>query len=353
MERMDKGLAFMLQYENVAWYKDGCVQILDRRVYPRETVYVRCEDYHAVAQAIRDMVTQSGGPWMAALQAMVMTAYQVQGLPPVEARKTLQDAAWAVTHARPTTSERMVAYVQGVLDAGLKALEKGEAPGKVVERYVFDMIENRYRVSRAIAEKAVDLLPEKPTIITQCFAETSIGFILLVCNERGKEVSLICPETRPYLQGARLTASVARDMDVPVTVITDNMPGYMLSQGIPDAFICAADVITLDGHVVNKIGTFQIALAAHFHGVPFYVVGSPAAANPTIDTVTIELRDSEEVVHAMGVRTAKEGVQGYYPAFDITPPQLVSAVVTEKGIFSPYDLSQHFSGEFPKDPSFC
>jgi methylthioribose-1-phosphate isomerase len=144
------------------------------------------------------------------------------------------------------------------------------------------------------------------------------------------------------LQGARLTASVAHDMDVPVTVVTDNMPGYLLSQRIPDAFICAADVVTLDGHVVNKIGTYQIALAAHENGIPFYVTSTPSADNPTIDTVTIEERNPEEVLHVMGVRTAMEGVKGYYPAFDITPPKLVSAVVTEKGVFSPFDLVRNF-----------
>jgi methylthioribose-1-phosphate isomerase len=132
-------------------------------------------------------------------------------------------------------------------------------------------------------------------------------------------------------------------MDVPVTVVTDNMPGYLISQGIPDVFICAADVITLDGHVVNKIGTYQIALAAHSNDMPFYVVGTPASENPTIDSVTIEERDPQEVLHAMGVQTAKEGVKGYYPAFDITPPKLVSAVVTAKGVFSPFDLYSSFA----------
>jgi methylthioribose-1-phosphate isomerase len=134
-------------------------------------------------------------------------------------------------------------------------------------------------------------------------------------------------------------------MGVDVTVVTDNMPGYLISQGIPDAFICAADVITLDGHVVNKIGTFQIALASHLYNIPFYVVGTPESRNPTIDTVTIEERNSEDVLHAMGVRTAMEGVKGYYPAFDITPPQFVSAVITEKGVFSPWDLVRHFEKE--------
>ena len=125
-------------------------------------------------------------------------------------------------------------------------------------------------------------------------------------------------------------------------VVTDNMPGYLLSKHIPDVFICAADVVTLDGHVVNKIGTYQIALAAHENDVPFYVTGTPSADNPTIDTVIIEERDPQEVLHAMGVRTTMDGVKGYYPAFDITPPKLVSAVVTEEGVFSPYDLKEYW-----------
>ena len=254
---------------------------------------------------------------------------------------------------RPTTSERMVAFVDEMLEFAGEKIDAGEKVGPTMQELGLSMVNARYATSRRIAEHAVKLLPDDPTIITQCFAETLIGFVLLVLKEQGQQVSLICPETRPYLQGARLTASVAHEMDIPVTVITDNMPGYLLSQGIPDAFICAADVITLDGHVVNKIGTFQIALAAHFNSIPFYVIGTPAAANPTIDSVTIEQRNPEEVLHAMGVRTAKEGVKGFYPAFDITPPQLVSGVVTDKGVFSPYDLVQHFSKIGKDQASFC
>jgi len=328
----------MLKRENVAWYQDGAVKILDRRVYPSKVEFVVCKDYKEVAQAIADMVTQSGGPWLAAQQAMVMTAYQVQDQSVDKAKTILREAAYAVTHARPTTSERMVAVVQKVLDNAEAALEAKEAVGPSTEEFVLEQVEATYQRARIIGQNVVDLLPDKVTILTQCFAEWLIGFTLLVCQERRKNVSLICPETRPYLQGARLTASVAHDMGVPVTVVTDNMPGYLLSQRIPDVFICAADVVTLDGHVVNKIGTYQIALAAHENNIPFYVTSTPSADNPTIDTVTIEERNPEEVLHAMGVRTAMEGVKGYYPAFDITPPKLVSAIVTEKGVFSPYDL---------------
>ena len=342
MSRPDDGLGFILKYENVAWYQDGVVRILDRRVYPRVVEFVVCKDYNDVAQAIADMVTQSGGPWVAAQQAMVMTAYQVQDKPIEEAKVILREAAYAVTHARPTTSERMVAVVGKVLDNAVAALDGEDAIGPSTETFVLEQIGKTYQRARTIGQNVVDLLPDKVTILTQCFAEWLIGFTLLVCQERGVDVSLICPETRPYLQGARLTASVAHDMGVPVTVVTDNMPGYLLSRHIPDAFICAADVVTLDGHVVNKIGTYQIALAAHANGVPFYVTSTPSPNNPTIDTVEIEERDPDEVLHAMGVRTAMDGVRGYYPAFDITPPELVSAVVTEKGVFSPYDLVKNF-----------
>ena len=342
MARMDEGLAFMLKYENVAWYEDGVVKILDRRVYPKSIEYVRCENYSDVAQAIADMVTQSGGPWMAAMQAMVMTAYQVEDLPPKQAKEKLEKAAFSVTHARETTSKQMVSYINGALNYAKKVLDEGRNIGEAVEKYAYDSTEARYKRSKKVAEHVLTLLPNNVTIITQCFAETLIGFILLVCKENDKNVSLICPETRPYLQGARLTASVACDMDIPVTVVTDNMPGYLLTKGIPDIFISAADVITLDGHVVNKIGTYQIALAAHDNDIPYYVVGTPAVDNPTIDTVSIEERDPEDVLFTLGERTAKEGVKGYYPAFDVTPPKLVSAVITEQGIFSSYDLKNHF-----------
>lgn len=345
MSDADDGLAFMLKRENIAWYQDGAVRILDRRMYPRKVEFVVCRDYKEVAQAVTDMVTQSGGPWMAAQQTMVMTTYQVQGQPAEKAKATLREAAYAVTHARPTTSERMVATVGKILDHAEAALEAGDGLGPSTEAFVGERMDATYQRARVIGQNVVDLLPDKVTILTQCFAELLIGFTLLVCQERGVEVSLICPETRPYLQGARLTASVAHDMNVPVTVVTDNMPGYLLSKHIPDVFICAADVVTLDGHVVNKIGTYQIALAAHENDVPFYVTGTPSADNPTIDTVTIEERDPQEVLHAMGVRTTMDGVKGYYPAFDITPPKLVSAVVTEKGVFSPYDLKEYWQAD--------
>ena len=180
--------------------------------------------------------------------------------------------------------------------------------------------------------------------------------MLKVARERRKRIHLYCPETRPYFQGARLTATVAHDMGFDVTVITDNMPAFVMQNERIDVFTSAADAICMDGHVVNKVGTFQIALVARYMGVPYFVTGAPDKGHDTIDSVEIEFRDPEFTLQAMGVRTACEGVKGYYPAFDITPPHLVSGVVTDQGIYSPYDLKRYFasgnSGEYT-DKDLC
>ena len=342
MARADDGLPFLLRYENVARYDNGVVWILDRRKYPANEEYVRCADYRQVAKAIADMVTQSGGPLVAASLGMVSAARDIKNLSPDEAKRKLQQSADELSQARPTTSANMKSHIQKVLKTALNAVDQGEDAEARTHTYVMENIEKRYKLSRTMADYAVDLLPDEASILTQCYAETLIGFILLACRERGKKISLICPETRPYLQGARLTASVACDMGVPVTVITDNMPAYVLSKNMAQVFISAADVATMDGHIVNKIGTFQIALAAHYFGIPFYAIATPSRKHPDISTVVIEERSPEETVHVMGIRTAKEGVKGYYPAFDVTPPHLVSAVVTHKGVFSPWDLKRYF-----------
>jgi methylthioribose-1-phosphate isomerase len=344
MARADDGLPFLLRYENVADYREGEVWILDRRIYPAEVVFVRCTDYRAVAKAITDMVTQSGGPWLAAAWGMVGAARGAAGLPAGRAKEDLARAAETLIGARPTTAETMAAHLGRIQQVAEGAIDRGENAEAATYAFVRENLEKRYLIARRIATYAVDLLPRNGAILTQCFAETLIGFVLLVCRERGKDVSLICPETRPYLQGARLTASVACDMDVPVTVITDNMPAYILSKGMVQAFVSAADVVTMDGHVINKIGTFQIALAARYHQVPFYVLGTPSPGHATADDVRIEERDPAESIHAMGLPTTKEGVRGYYPAFDITPPELVTAIVTPKGVFAPSDLKGYYLG---------
>ena len=189
-----------------------------------------------------------------------------------------------------------------------------------------------------MAAYLLDKIPSGGTVMTQCFAETIVGMLLKEANAQHKSFRIFCPETRPYFQGARLTATVCYEMGFDVTVITDNMPAYVMQKEHVDVFTSAADAICMDGHIVNKVGTFQIAIAGKYLNVPYYVTGAPDRVHPSVKDVRIEMRDPDFVLQAMGVKTARDGVKGYYPAFDITPPELVSGVVTDLGIFSPNDL---------------
>ena len=345
MKRADEGVGFLLRYENVAWYEDGAVRILDRRIYPVRTEYVTCRRHEEVAQAIADMVTQSGGPYLAAAMGMALAAYEAKDLPEADLLAHLDKAAYNLSHARPTTMAKMIRVTERAMNAARAALEAGKTGLELVEALrenAVNQINENYIRYTAVGKLLADKIPQNGTIMTQCFAETVIGTVLRECRERGNAVKVICPETRPYFQGARLTASVACDMGFDVTVISDTMPGYAMKEKHVDLFTSAADVITMDGHVVNKVGTFQIALAARYWGIPYFVTGSPNPSHPDMSSVVIEERDPLLVMDAMGTRTTMEGVKGYYPAFDVTPPKLCDGVVTEKGIFSPFDLGRYF-----------
>lgn len=345
MFRADEGLAFLLRYENIAWYEDGAVQILDRRIYPIRIESVICRRHEEVAQAIADMVTQSGGPYTAAAMGMALAAYEARELPETEYLPYLEKAAYTLSHARPTTMERMKGVTRramGVVNRELAAgTSREDMPEKLRQDAIARLNENYTRYDK-IAVHLADQIPDGGTVMTQCFAETIIGTLLRECRRRGNEVKMICPETRPYYQGARLTASVASDMGFDTTVITDNMPAYTMKMKKVDVFTSAADVITMDGYVVNKVGTFQIALAARYWGIPYFATGTPNPAHPGIDSVEIELRDPALVTESMGLKHTLPGVKGYYPAFDVTPPKLVDGIVTDKGILSPYNLKSYF-----------
>jgi methylthioribose-1-phosphate isomerase len=337
-----EGLGSLIQPENVARYEDGKVIILDRRIFPMKLDYVVCHDYLQVVEAIQNMVTQSMGPWLASAYGMVIAAHAAKHLSKEGCITELTKAANALGNARPTTAAFQVRHMQRILDVSLQALDTGEDVETATLKFVEKILRERYLDDQKIGANAASLLPQRVRLLTQCFAETLIAYTLLEASKNGKEISLICPETRPFLQGARLTASVAREMGIPVTVVTDNMPAFMMSQGLVDVFACAADVVTLDGYAVNKIGTYQLAIAAHYHKIPCYILRNPSLTESCIKNVEIELRNPDESLQFMGTRTVKEGVNGYYPAFDITPPTLISSVVTTLGNFSPFDLANHF-----------
>lgn len=345
MKRQDYDMAFMLQYENVAWYEEGRVRILDRRVYPTEVSFVYCSSYIEVAKAIKDMVTQSAGPYTACGMGMALAAYECRNKSKEKQLEFMKEAAHALTYARPTTSNRMGKVCRNSLKIFEDALAEGRATDKAIFDLTIESLDRRYSTMTVVGKHLVSLMEDNFNVMTQCFGETIVGTMLREAREKGLNLRLWVPETRPYFQGSRLTASVCHDMGFDTTVITDNMVSQVLKEKDINIFTSAADSITMDGYVVNKIGTYQIAISSKYHHVPYFVTGIPDIDKKSIDEVKIEYRNEREVLEARGVRNAMDGVKGYYPSFDITPPHLVSGVVTDKGIYTPYNLKEYCKSE--------
>jgi len=335
-------LPFLLRRENVARYEDGVVVIGDRRKYPFEKSFVRCTDVEGVARAIEEMVTQGGGPANAALYAMALAARQCARRPASRQKEFLEAARRRLVATRPTNTA-----LARRLEKSMQIIETALSEKVNVEQTLLTWIEKmrdeHYQQYATTAEYGASLIEDGDGILTMCFAETSFLLALALARDAGKNIHVFTPETRPYLQGARLTAPSVHELGIPVQIIGDNMPAYVLSQGKVQKYFTAADLVTLDGHVVNKIGTFQNAIAAHYHGVPFFVFSwGPDKLKPDRASIEIEERDPGEMKSCRGVPTTDPAIDAYYPAFDITPPHLVSGVITEYGILSPFDLHHYF-----------
>ena len=338
-------LPFLLRRENVARYEDGVVFIGDRRKYPFEHVFERCEDVESVACAIEDMVTQGGGPWVAAVYGLALAARQVEGRSAEAVREHLERARARLVATRPTNTSlpRLLARAMIVVE---EALASGAPLESTLLQWIEEARDGYYVRAAKAARFGADLIEDGDGILTMCFAETSFLLGLSFAHQAGKRIQVYTPETRPYLQGARLTAPSVHELGIPVQIITDNMPAYLMSQAKIQKYFTAADLVTLDGHVVNKIGTFQNALAAHYHTIPYFVFSmGPDPGRADRASIVIEERDPAEIRTCRGIPTTLEEIAAYYPAFDITPPHLVAGVITEHGVLSAYDLARWYGGQ--------
>lgn len=336
-------MPFIVKPDNIANYKDGLVSILDRRVYPFEVDFVVCKTYEEVAVAIEEMVTQSLGPAYAAGYGMVLAARDCKREEYPKIISYMNIAATRIINTRPTNHEirDTVNAMMTYLIEGLANEEKD--PEEILLAFMDNMIDTRHESSLLLGRVGASVLKDGDTILTHCWPETTLIYTLMEAISQGKTLKAYTGETRPYLQGARLTAAALRDLGLAVTVITDNMPGYLLSQGKIDVFFAGSDRTTMDGHVINKVGTLQIAISAKEYGVPFYAFAygpDPQALTP--EDVVIEERNPEEVLSIRGVPTAAPGVSGYYPAFDVTPAKFITGIITDHGIFPPDKISDYF-----------
>ena len=324
------------------------VRILDRRVFPFERVWVTCRSYEEVASAIEQMVTQSLGPMHAAAGGMTLAAREADRLPTAQPRRDLMAAAAHRLVATRRTNNAIRDVVAALLEAAEAAGRAGEPLAPAVERAAHDFRERSHAAHRALGEHAAALIPDGATVLTHCWAETYLTETVAAVLRSGRRMEAVCTETRPYLQGARLTAESLGEMGVPTRVVTDGMPAHLMSRGEIAVFVTGADRVTMDGSVVNKVGTLQIAVAAHAFGVPYVaLVQAPDRRAPGPAAVELEDRDGADVLHCLGRRTASERATGSYPAFDVTPPRFVSVVVTDRGRFAPVDVGAYFAEPSP------
>ncbi len=328
------------------YYKDGRLILIDQRLLPREEIYRSYRDYREIAQAIRDMVVR-GAPaiGVTAAYAMYFAAEEFKKLSPEDFMRAMKKAASELASARPTAVnlfwaiERMEQCVQK--QKGLS----NEAVTRSLKAEADTVLKEDLAMCRTIGVHGNTLIPQNAQILTHCNAGalatagygTALG-VVRAAWEAGKNVKVYADETRPLLQGARLTAYELHADGIPVTVITDNMAGWMMKQGKVDCVVVGADRIAANGDVANKIGTFSLAVLANYHNIPFYV----AAPSSTVDFklkngegIVIEERRPEEVTHIGDIGLTPKGVGVCNPAFDVTDHRLITAIITEKGILKP------------------
>jgi methylthioribose-1-phosphate isomerase len=330
-------------FRTMAWEGDALL-LLDQRVLPTVESTQRFTEPTGVADAIRTMVVR-GAPAIGVTAAfglvLAAQAARKKGRP---WRRAFDEAAILLGGTRPTAVNlfwaiaRMRAVAAGLPDDPAAAVPR-------LEREAVAIFDEDVSANRAMGAHGAKLLPSRADVLTHCNAGalatagygTALG-VIRAAIAAGKRIHVYVDETRPFLQGARLTAWELMKDGIPCTLITDSMAGSLFAAGKIDAAIVGADRIAGNGDVANKIGTYGVSVLCRAHKVPFYVVAPVSTVDPKVRTgkgIPIEERDPSEVTHLMGKRVAPHGVAVYNPSFDVTPARNVTAIVTEKGVLTP------------------
>jgi len=329
-------------FKTIEW-KNNMVVMIDQRLLPNEEVYRTYMDFLDVAEAIREMVIR-GAPaiGVAAAMGIALGAIDIKSKERKEFVKQFNHICNVMAHTRPTAVnlfwaiDRMKRIVKE--NPKLKADELKERLVEEAKRIYEEDIE----INRQMGRHGSKLIKNRATVLTHCNAGalatagygTALG-VIRAAIEEGKKIKVFADETRPFLQGSRLTAWELMKDGIDTTLITDNMSGYMMKKGLIDAVIVGADRIAANGDVANKIGTYSVAVLAKEHKIPFYVAAPISTIDLKIksgDSIPIEERDIREVTHIKDIPIAPNAVKVKNPAFDVTPNRFVTAIITEKGI---------------------
>jgi len=330
--------------ETIQWI-DGAVVMIDQTRLPLEEKYVTCRSYQEVAAAIRDM-TIRGAPAIGVAAAMGVALGALHAAEPGLDARTLdtqmEEICATLASTRPTAVnlfwaiDRMKRVYASVAGKPIAEIRR-----RLVEEALL-VREEDIAICRAIGRNGAALVPDRKTVLTHCNAGalatagygTALG-VIRAAVEAGKQIDVFADETRPFLQGARLTAWELQQDGIPVTLITDNMAGHFLKSGRIGCVVVGADRIAANGDVANKVGTYSVAVLAKENGVPFFVAAPISTLDLTLasgDAIPIEQRAADEVTHVFGTRIAPEGTVVENPAFDVTPARYVAAIITEKGV---------------------
>ncbi len=330
--------------ETIQWTESGVVMI-DQTRLPRQEVYVTCTDYQQVAEAIRSMVIR-GAPAIGVAAAMGIAL----GMQHAQSHAEFEGICETLGSTRPTAVNLFWAIERmRRVFAESSALTLPE----IRERLITEAIQIRLEdiaINECIGKNGAPLIPDGKTVLTHCNAGalatagygTALG-VIRAAVASGKNIDVFADETRPFLQGARLTVWELQHDHIPATLITDNMAGHFLHSGRIGCVVVGADRIASNGDVANKIGTYSVAVLAKENNVPFYVAAPISTLDLTLasgDEIPIEQRAAAEVTHLQGVPIAPEGTQVANPAFDVTPNRYVTAIITERGVArAPYSES--------------
>lgn len=328
--------------EPVRWRNDA-LEVVDQTVLPSKLTYVRLSSVEQVSSAIKTMKVR-GAPLIGVVGAygLVLSLKKIKTQDLATARTQLRKWADFLIQTRPTGVNLRWA-IERVFRASGKTTDVSSLK-EVLSREADAIFNAELEAARQIGKYGSPLLEDEDTVLTHCNAGAlaTVGYgtslaVVRAAVETGKRINVIATETRPLLQGSRLTAFELAHDKIPVKLIVDSAAAQMMSRGVVDKILVGADRILKTGHVTNKIGTLPIALSAKFYGVPFYV----AAPVSTLDMVTdpsmvvIEERNQREVLYVAGSRVAPRNVEALNPAFDVTPPELVTGIVTDRGVARP------------------
>ena len=331
----------------IGW-KDGAVITIDQTKLPSKTAFLKMRRCDEVASAIRDMKIR-GAPLIgvAAAFGLALTACHSKAKDREELIEEMKGSAEVLRKSRPTAVNLFWA-VDRILERAEETLGNATDVAEAVVDEAQKMAEEDVEVNRKMGEHGARLIKNGDVVLTHCNAGslatveygTALG-VMRAAWEKGKKIRVVATETRPKLQGARLTVYELKRDGVPVTLITDSMVGYVMSKQLVDKVIVGADRIVQDA-VINKIGTYTVAVLAHEHDIPFYVAAprSTFDLNQTSEDVVLEERNPEEVTHFGHERIAPSGIDVLNPAFDITPMKYVDAIICETGVFSRNELEK-------------